>query len=54
MDKFMRLWALQFIGLLSSKIRMFKKNELEEHVVYMEEYPNVYRVLVGKPKIVGT
>jgi len=28
--------------------------KLEEHGVYVEQYPNVYRVLEGIPKKVGT
>ena len=30
-----------------------RKMKLEEHGVYVEEYPNVYRVLEGIPKKVG-
>jgi hypothetical protein len=31
-----------------------RRLKLQEHVVYMEEYSNVYRVLVGKLKRLGT
>jgi hypothetical protein len=38
----------------SVRLGCSRRMKLEEHVVCMEEYPNVYRVLVGKPKRVGT
>jgi hypothetical protein len=31
-----------------------RRMNLEEHGVYVEEYPNVYTVLEGTPKKVGT
>jgi hypothetical protein len=42
------------LAVCSVRLGCSRRMKLEEHVVYVEEYPTVYRVLLGKLKRVGT